>query len=257
MSCFVELDTCFDKQTLLLRAVGYGIVRGVFMNDAAVKKQKAIMFDLDGTLLDTLEDLANSMNAVLHQQSDPVHDLSFYRTAVGDGVRMLAVRSLPPEKRTDEHLIVHAVRAMREEYATRWHENTGPYEGIKDVLKELERARIPMTILSNKPHSFTVEMVEHYFGEIPFAEIHGAREGGPVKPDPAQALRMAENLAVAAEDWAYVGDTNTDMKTAVAAGMFPVGVSWGFRTAEELVAHGASVVLDQPRQLLNYTAWNS
>jgi len=213
-------------------------------------KHLAILFDLDGTLLDTLEDLADSMNATLRSLGQPVHELDAYRLFVGDGVENLVRRALPDRARQDEKLVRDAVTAMRAEYGVRWHNKTRPYEGISELLPSARARGLKLAILSNKPHAATQRVVEHFFPAFPFEAVLGARPGVPIKPDAGAALGVARSLALSPSQFLYLGDTNTDMETAVSAGMYPVGVLWGFRQAEELKSAGAQVLVRHPRQVL-------
>lgn len=210
-------------------------------------KYKAVMFDLDGTLLDTIQDLAESMNAVLQKLGFPQHSVDKYRYFVGDGMEKLAQRALPVES---EEVVSTCVDAMREEYGRRWDLKTRPYPGIEKMLDELKRRGLVLTVFSNKPDDFTKMVVSHYFGDDRFAVVMGAKLFSP-KPDPAGALHISEQLGIDPGQFVYVGDTNTDMRTAVGAGMYPVGVAWGFRTEQELVESGAEVVVRTPGELFN------
>ena len=210
--------------------------------------KQAVLFDLDGTLLDTLEDLADSMNAVLREQNLPDHPLDFYRTAVGDGVRKLAERALPAGWR-DGSLVERCVERMRDVYGARWAEKTAPYDGVDPLLDALLAEGVACCILSNKPDDFTRRVVEAFFPGRPFRAVRGAREDVPLKPDPAAARAIVNDLGLPPDQWAYVGDTNTDMKTARAAGLWAIGALWGFRTAEELKASGAQVLAEHPADL--------
>lgn len=212
-------------------------------------RYRAVLFDLDGTLLDTLEDLGDSMNEVFKSLGLPTHPIPAYRTFVGDGVQNLVHRALPVEKRADGELIQRCVKQMREEYSRRWKTKTKPYDGIPELLWSLSAAGVRTAILSNKPHPAVVEIVAHFFPDAPFEAVLGARPGIPIKPDAGAALEISRQLAIPAESFLYLGDTNTDMMTARAAGMFPVGVLWGFRGEQELLEGGAQVVVTRPRQV--------
>jgi phosphoglycolate phosphatase len=214
------------------------------------EKINSILFDLDGTLVDSLQDIADSMNAVLSSWSCPTHPTEAYRTFVGDGMETLALRVLPEKYRNDTEHKLACVSAMKEEYAKRWNVHSTPYAGIEDLLFSCVKKNIRLGILSNKPEAFTKEMVNHLFPEIPFATVRGAREGIPVKPDPAAAHAIRKEWDTSPGSIAYVGDTDTDMKTGRAAGFWTVGVSWGFRNSDELVEAGADLVVDRPSALL-------
>ncbi|HUU58374.1 MAG TPA: HAD family hydrolase [Phycisphaerae bacterium] len=209
----------------------------------------AVLFDLDGTLLDTLADLADSMNAALEGLGFPRHPEEAYRYFVGDGVKMLAARALPDRHRSEE-TIGRAVEAVRAQYARRWDCKTRPYEGIPELLSALSRRGVTAAVLSNKPDDFTKLCVAKLLPDWQFAAVQGVSETVPPKPDPTGAVHVTRGLGIPAGEFLYLGDTNTDMKTAVAAGMFPVGAAWGFRTADELRANGARKLIDHPMELL-------
>ncbi len=208
-----------------------------------------MLFDLDGTLLNTIDDLADSMNTSLAAMGLPQHGVDRYRVMVGDGMKRLAHRVLP-EDRQDEASIARCMAGMRDAYEQRWHAKSRPYDGIPELLDALTDLELPCVVLSNKPHDFTEKVVATLLPDWRFACVLGARPGVPTKPDPTGALEIASQLGVAPERFLYLGDTNTDMLTAVAAGMYPVGVLWGFRTAEELTAAGARMLIARPMELM-------
>jgi phosphoglycolate phosphatase len=211
-------------------------------------KLKAVLFDLDGTLLDTLEDLGEAMNQVLRNLGFPVHELQAYKYFVGDGVEMLIRRALPKKSLTEE-LVQQCLQAYREEYRKRWDLKTRPYDGVPEMLDALTEKGLPLAILSNKPDDFSKLVVSKLLAKWRFRVVFGVRPSVPKKPDPAAAFEIAALLAIPPSQFLYLGDTGTDMKTAVAAGMFPVGALWGFRTAEELTANGARVLIESPLDL--------
>jgi phosphoglycolate phosphatase len=213
-------------------------------------KYKAILFDLDGTLLDTLEDIADSMNAVLVQSGFPAHPVDSYRTLVGDGIVNLVHRALPEERRNDK-TVSECVASMRDEYSRRWDNKSRPFPGVEEMLNRLTEIGAPISIFSNKPHDFTILTVEKLLPHWSFLSVQGIREGNPMKPDPSVPLEIARTISIKPSQFVYTGDTSTDMKTAVAAGMFPVGVTWGFRSAEELKQHGARKLISEPSELLD------
>lgn len=212
--------------------------------------RRAVIFDLDGTLVDSLEDIADSMNATLAELGFPTHELDPYRIFVGDGVGMLAFRALP-EARRDPGTLSRCVEIMRRRYTQQMHDKTRPYPGIIELLDELGDRNVPLVVLSNKVHELTVDIVRRQFGENRFERVLGPKPGIPQKPDPTAALQIAAELDLAPEHWLFVGDTSTDMQTASAAGMMGVGVLWGFRSADELLAHGASAVIAHPSELID------
>jgi len=211
---------------------------------------EAVLFDLDGTLLDTLADIAGAANAALKRMGFPPHPVENYRYLVGDGAGCLARRVLG-EADHDEATVERCRLAITEEYQTHWSRNTKAYSGIAELLTELRARGVPMAVLSNKPHDATTRVVEFFFPDKPFRIVRGAQPGVPIKPDPTAALQIAKELSIEPARFIYLGDTDTDMRTAVAAGMFPTGALWGFRTAEELTATGAQTLLKTPLELLN------
>lgn len=210
-----------------------------------------VLFDLDGTLLDSLADLADSMNTALHRLGFPSHPLDAYRYFVGDGMETLARRVLPPDNR-DEATVHQAMTAMREEYGGRWANTTRPYDGVPELLDALTALGTSLVILSNKPDDFTKKIVGALLGNWPFRAVHGVRPGGPKKPEPAGALEIADRLGIEPRHFLYLGDTGTDMLTAKQAGMFAVGALWGFRTASELKKNGAKALIARPQELLDF-----
>lgn len=209
----------------------------------------AVIFDLDGTLVDTLEDIGDAMNRVLAAEGAPGHDYEAYRYLVGRGLWNLAEQALPPGLR-DAVTVERCYERMLADYSAHSLVKTRPYDGVREVLRALGELRLPLAVFSNKSHDLTRRIVETLLGQALFAEVRGAQPGIPLKPDPAVALELAAGLGVEPGLVAYVGDSSVDMQTAVAAGMPAVGVSWGFRTAAELREHGAAVVIDRPDELL-------
>ena len=212
---------------------------------------KAVIFDLDGTLLDTLEDLADSMNCVLERNRLPQHELAAYKYFVGDGIDMLVRRALPFEIADDEELN-RFIREMKSEYAGRWLLKTRPYPGVPEMLAAFAKAGFEMAVLSNKPDEASNEIVRALLPKIAFRMVMGATPERPKKPDPSAALEIAARLNIPPEDFLFFGDTSIDMQTACAAGMFPIGVLWGFRPAEELIAAGGKMFLKHPADLLGW-----
>lgn len=210
----------------------------------------AVIFDLDGTLLDSIEDLADSMNAVLKSAGFPVHDVESYKYYVGDGMEKLVFRALPEVYR-DNETVKQFSEKMQEEYAKRWNKKTRPYDGIPELLDILAGKNIHMAVLSNKPDNFTKLIVKELLPNWNFRVVCGDRNGIPKKPDPKGALEIAGALGLQPKNVLYLGDTGTDMQTANNAGMFAVGALWGFRKREELVINGAKALIDNPLDLLH------
>jgi phosphoglycolate phosphatase len=210
----------------------------------------AILFDLDGTLLDTLEDLADAVNRVLSARGFPGHILDSYRYFIGDGAAMLIRRALPEDKRHDV-IIGDCLDAFLKDYGRNWKVKTKPYKGISELLDSLTARKTKMAVLTNKPHDFAKICVETLLPNWQFEVVFGQRENVPPKPDPAGALEVAERLKISPSDFLYLGDSAVDMKTAVAASMFPVGAGWGFRPAEELQKNGCRVLINRPLEVLD------
>ena len=210
-------------------------------------KFRAVLFDLDGTLADTLADLANATNHALAALGCPTHPLAAYRYFVGDGVRDLCLRTLPADR---QHLANDAQRLMRAHYNAHCFDETRLYPGIPELVAALHQRGLKLAVLSNKPDVFTKRMIEHYFCPSPFDVVRGQIANIPLKPDPTAARQIAKELGVPPIQWLYLGDTNTDMRTACNAGMHAVGVLWGFRERAELVESGAQRVIAMPEDVL-------
>lgn len=210
---------------------------------------KAVLFDLDGTLLDTLDDLADSANSAFRQLGCPEHAVEAFKYFIGDGVESLVRRGLPPD-RCDAETVAQCSTLMRKQYSERWACKTRPYEGVPELLDILSARGIPMAVLSNKPDEFTKLCVSRLLPRWRFEAVVGASPTLAKKPDPAGALDIAAEMHLGPAEILYLGDTDTDMQTAVAAGMFPAGALWGFRTSEELLANGAKVLLAKPLDLM-------
>jgi phosphoglycolate phosphatase len=210
---------------------------------------KAVIFDLDGTLLDTLEDIARSMNRVLLRAGLPAHSIATYRSFAGYGFSALVKQALPEEHRDAEGGQLY-VSLLRREYSRFWPDNTRPHEGIPELLNALSAADIHISILSNKPDDFTKALVAGLLGRWRFDLVLGTGSALPRKPDPAGALAIARHAGINTAETVFLGDSHIDMQTAVRAGMYPAGALWGFQTAEELAAGGARSLLSSPAELL-------
>jgi phosphoglycolate phosphatase len=208
-----------------------------------------VIFDLDGTLLDTLGDLAGSMNQVLGDLGFPEHPVEAYKIFIGDGMLNLARRALPPAARRDE-VARPAAAALREAYSQRWGQQTRPYPGIRELLDRLNRWPLKLGVLTNKPDDLAKVMVGAFFPEIHWDAVWGAAPTRPLKPDPAGALALARTWALAPASLVLVGDSAIDMQTAAAAGMYAAGALWGFRSEAELQAAGAQFLLPAPADLI-------
>ena len=214
-------------------------------------KYKGIIFDLDGTLLDTLEDLADAANATLEHFGFPVHAKDSYRYFVGEGLKTLMQRIVPGTNATDDELNRY-MKKFGEIYSQNWNVHSAPYQGVSEMIASLSAAGLQLAVLSNKPHGFTEICVETFFPEKPFVYVYGQREGIPKKPDPAGALELAEKMGLGVEEILYVGDTSTDMKTGNSAGMKTIGVEWGFRERAELEENNAWKIVSIPAEVVLY-----
>jgi phosphoglycolate phosphatase len=219
-------------------------------------RTQAVVFDLDGTLLDSLADIANAGNAVLAAHGFPTHSLDAYRYFVGDGVAKLIHRLLPVEHQQDLRLQTAILREYADQYQRTWNVESRLYDGVPALLDELVRREIQMAVLSNKPQAFTELCVAHYLPGIPFVGVLGQHSARPPKPDPAGVREIAARLQAPPSACLYLGDTGVDMQTARSAGMIPVGATWGFRDAAELVQAGAQHLIDHPGELLPLLAAN-
>ncbi len=212
---------------------------------------KAVLFDLDGTLLDSIDDIADSMNKVLDMFGFKQHEVEKYKYFVGDGIDILVRRSVPDSCK-DEALINLCLSAMKKEYSLHCKDKTRVYEGIPELLDGLCAIGRKLAILSNKPHDQTQVVVSEMLGKWKFEPAIGAKDGIPKKPDPFAAIEIANSLKITPDDILYLGDTQTDMKTALAAGMFPAGALWGFRKSDELLDAGARILFLHPLDLLKF-----
>lgn len=218
------------------------------MSDCRAGGTKAVIFDLDGTLLDTLGDIADSMNAVLTRFLLPVHELGEYRSMVGSGMEALARRALPPGFRDEE--VSGIVKALIEEYGRRFSATSRPYPGVPETLSALSARGMPLAVLSNKPDAFTKLMVRTLLWQWDFREVRGLSPGSPRKPDPATALDIARTLGLPPDKIVFVGDSDIDMQTAERAGMRSVGALWGYQDRERLISSRAGIVVEYPQNLL-------
>ena len=208
---------------------------------------EAVVFDLDGTLVDTLDDIVAALDHVLLAHRLPTHSRDEVRFLIGGGASALVRGSLPASEqvRTDVYLA-----EFRQRYASHLVDHSRPYPGIIPLLHDLAERRVPVAVLSNKPDDLTRQVVEQLLGALTFRAVRGQRDGVPRKPDPTAALALAEAMDIPPHRCAFVGDSGVDMDTARAAGMLPVGVLWGFRGRDELLEHGAGVLLDRPADLM-------
>ena len=213
-------------------------------------KQLAI-FDLDGTLLDTVADLANATNQALQQCGYPTHPVEAYYQFVGNGINKLFARALPAEHSTEENVM--RIRALFVPYYNEHNADCSrPYPGVVALLRTLQERGVQLAVASNKYHEATLKLVRHFFPEIHFAAIYGQREGVAIKPAPDIVFDILRDTGIAKEKTLYVGDSGVDMLTALNAQVDAVGVTWGFRPKLELSTFPSLGLIDKAEELLNY-----
>lgn len=213
--------------------------------------KKLVIFDLDGTLLNTIADLAAATNQALRHFGYPTHETEAYRFFVGNGINKLFERALPDGERTEENIL-----KIRSRFVPYYDEHNAdlsrPYPGIPELLSTLQKQEIRMAVASNKYQAATRKLISHYFPEINFVEVLGQREGIPAKPDPSIVHDIMRKAEVKNEEVLYVGDSNVDMQTAHHAGVTAIGVAWGFRPRTELEALHPAHILEKAEELLQY-----
>ena len=206
-----------------------------------------IIFDLDGTLVDTIEDLGNAVNAALEQRGLPLHTIPEYRPMVGHGIRNLVRNALPAALKNDEAFVDGCLASFKEYYSSHIDVCSKPYEGIPEMLRSLAASGVKLAVATNKFQAGAEKLLAKVFPGIRFSVISGDRPGMPLKPDPAVVLNILEQLGVQAAGTLYVGDSHTDIMTAQNAGVTSAGVSWGFRPKADLM--DADHVLDDVASL--------
>jgi phosphoglycolate phosphatase len=211
---------------------------------------RGIVFDLDGTLLNSLADIALAANKVLEMHGLATHRLDAYRHFVGEGVTRLMERAVELDRPDREAMIDRCVADFPACYRQAWNVESRLYDGVVEMLDGLSERRIPMAVLSNKPQEFTSCCVEYYLADYCFVAVLGHSPQLARKPDPAGALQIAQRFGLPPDECLFLGDTAVDMQTARRVGMFAVGALWGFRDAAELNSAGAELLIEQPRELL-------
>ena len=211
--------------------------------------KKLVIFDLDGTLLNTIGDLADAVDYVMRSRNLPEHTNAEYRQMVGGGIKRLVERALPEELSKNEQYVEECVTQFRRYYVDNIDRHTIPYEGIPELLRTLQNEGVMLAVASNKFQHGTERLVAKFFGDIEFIAIEGNREGAPLKPDPAIIHNILCKAGVEQSDAVMVGDSGIDIRTAAAANIDSIGVSWGFRFAEELYDAGAKVVVTTSEEL--------
>ena len=212
---------------------------------------KTVLFDLDGTLLNTIDDLADAGNWVCAQHGWPTHTVAEYKHFVGNGIPLLVERFSPEEARTPEQLAA-TLAEFSARYDAHKEDKTRPYPGMAELLDTLKAEGIQTAVFSNKADEFCGKIVEHYFGKGRFRIIRGSRKGVPTKPDPTGVYSLMKDLGAQADSTLFVGDSDVDILTGHNAGLPAVGVLWGFRGREELTAAGADALAAVPADILYY-----
>ena len=214
-------------------------------------KYRAVLFDLDGTLLNTLQDVAAAVNRGLAILGLPQHAIENYKTLIGEGRDILVRRALPLAHR-DDATALQLLNMVNKEYAAHWEDNTRPYPGIPELLDNLTKKGIKIAVLSNKADDLTNLCVTKLLSQWRFTLVAGAKSSVPNKPDPTSALQITKQMGISPAQFIYLGDSDIDMNTANNAGMFAIGAGWGFRSEQELLGAGAKAVIQKPDELLKY-----
>lgn len=209
---------------------------------------RAVIFDLDGTLIHSLPGLAASLNRVLTNNGLPTHTESVVRTFIGNGIYKLVERAVPDSYSSEDMKSIAS--QMSEDYASTWKQGTSPYPGVSEVLKTLLDQNTGIAVFSNKPHIFCKEMTDFLFPSITFSSVIGQREGVPVKPDPTGALDVAKSLAVSPDEIAFVGDSTIDLATAHNSGMLSIAATWGYHDIPALKAESPAHMINTIEELL-------
>lgn len=213
--------------------------------------KRLVIFDLDGTLLDTIADLAAATNHALAQLNFPTHEVSAIRTFVGNGIAKLLERAMPEKERKEENAarIRHLFQTYYDKHSM---DNTKPYPGIIELLHALQQNGVMQAVASNKYQAATAQLVTHFFPDIHFVGVLGQRQNIPTKPDPSIVFELMKLANADKKDVLYVGDSGVDMQTALNAGVNAIGVSWGFRSRKELGAFRPMSIIEKPENLIEY-----
>ena len=210
--------------------------------------KKLVIFDLDGTLLNTIADLANSTNYALKVLGYPIHEPDKYNFMVGNGINKLFERALPDGEKTEENVL-----RVRQEFVPYYDQHNAdksrPYPGVTELLETLQTAGMQLAVASNKYQAATEKLIAHYFPNIKFTAVFGQREGIPVKPDPIIVKEILQIAKVQEEETLYVGDSGVDMQTAIKAGVTSCGVTWGFRPRTELESFHPDHIVDNAEEI--------
>ena len=220
-------------------------------------KYQAAIFDMDGTLIDSLADLTDSVNETMDHYGFPNHTLEEYRYFVGNGARKLIRRSVPENKADDETFISEALKYYNDCYYKHLTNKTKPYDGIIEMLQKFKAFNIPLGVCTNKQQFAADEIVSAMFPANIFDAVIGDSKGLPRKPDPTKVLKIADQFKIKPDKIVYFGDSSVDMETAHNAGFLSVGVTWGFRPKSELIEYGAEILINHPSEIWNYVDFES
>lgn len=213
---------------------------------------KALIFDLDGTIADTLPAICEALNTTLHRFGYPTHDIETVRTFIGNGARKLVTRALPEAARTDD-IITQVYANYDTAYTETFLHTTEPYPGMRDTVALLRRQGCCIGVLSNKQDHLTRPLTHQLLPGL-VDVVYGQRPGFPTKPDPTVPLQVAAELGASPAETAFIGDSDVDILTAAASGFTPVGVTWGYRPAELLRRTGARLIAETPEDLIRLLA---
>lgn len=211
--------------------------------------KKLAIFDLDGTLLNTIEDLGRACNHALEQKGLPIHNMASYPFLVGNGVRNLILRAVPESYRTESY-IDDILKVFKEYYNEHNCDYTAPYDGIPELLSQLCEMGVKVAVASNKYQQATEKIVKHFFPTVDFVTINGQQEGIPVKPDPSIVFDILAKAQITKDETIYIGDSGVDMETARRACIDSIGVTWGFRPEKELTEYYANHIVHSPSEIL-------
>ena len=211
--------------------------------------KKLAIFDLDGTLLNTIKDLGEAVNFALDRNGFHTHSVASYPYFVGNGVRRLIERSLPEDARKKAAVVDAMLKDFKQYYNEHNTDRTVPYDGIPELLQKLNESGVKLAVASNKYQQATLKIINHFFPDIPWIAIQGQQEGVPVKPDPSIIFMILSEAKIAKQDTIYIGDSGIDMETARRACIDSVGVTWGFRPVKELKEYHANVIINKPQDI--------
>ena len=208
----------------------------------------AIIFDLDGTLINSLPDLTNAMNFALESFHFPLHSTDNCKKMIGNGVKTFAQRAIPQDK---QHLRDEILSRMRRHYYDNCFEYSWLYDGVLDTVKKLRQKAVRLAVLTNKDHNVARRIIDHFFGDSIFEHVVGIEGNETVKPDTAATMRIVKSMGLECADFLFVGDSDIDINTAAAAKIRSVGAAWGFRGKDELQNAGADIIINSPKEILD------